>query len=290
MSQRLRRGIVIVVIGVILVGGGLFVLTAIIRQSLAVPTPPPTPLQPIAENVVVAARDIPLGALLSQSDVTTISVPVELIPRTALRDVEAVVGRISTTPLVEGELILQHHLADPTNISHDLAFVISDDQVLMAFPATDLMSTLSIIQRGDFVDILASIVQETEVVEPGGGVILEGPQTKSTLFTFNAFQRVNVTALVVDIITQESSSGATFGAGGAQATPTQPPTPSRQNIKIKAYLLALSPQDALVLKNLIDAGAIFDIVLRSPTSTTIFDLDPVMEEYIKELYGLEIIR
>jgi hypothetical protein len=53
--------------------------------------------------------------------------------------------------------------------------------------------------------------------------------------------------------------------------------------------LALSPQDALVLKHLKDMNATFDVVLRSPTSTQQFDLTPVTQEYIIELYGLEIL-
>jgi hypothetical protein len=58
---------------------------------------------------------------------------------------------------------------------------------------------------------------------------------------------------------------------------------------INAILLALNPQDALVLKHLKDTGAIFDIVLRSPTSELQFDLTPVTEQYIIEFYGLEIL-
>ena len=54
-----------------------------------------------------------------------------------------------------------------------------------------------------------------------------------------------------------------------------------------ALLLALDPQDALVLKHLKDTGAIFDLVLRSPTSNLLFDLEPVTDEYLIDLYGLE---
>jgi pilus assembly protein CpaB len=59
---------------------------------------------------------------------------------------------------------------------------------------------------------------------------------------------------------------------------------------VRAYLLALNPQDALVLKHLKDNGGVFDLVLRSPTSTQSFDLTPVTQEYIVELYGLEILK
>jgi hypothetical protein len=58
---------------------------------------------------------------------------------------------------------------------------------------------------------------------------------------------------------------------------------------IKSYLLALNPQDALVLKHLKDTGAVFDIVLRAPKSSVQFDLTPVTEEYIIEYYGLQVL-
>jgi pilus assembly protein CpaB len=53
-------------------------------------------------------------------------------------------------------------------------------------------------------------------------------------------------------------------------------------------MLALAPQDALVLKHLKDTGAIFDLVLRAPTSTELFDLTPVTSQYISERYQLLI--
>jgi len=42
-----------------------------------------------------------------------------------------------------------------------------------------------------------------------------------------------------------------------------------------------------VLKHLKDSGAIFDFVLRSPTSNLLFELEPVTEDYLIDLFGLE---
>jgi pilus assembly protein CpaB len=82
---------------------------------------------------------------------------------------------------------------------------------------------------------------------------------------------------------QNQNTGVNLGDQNAQTAE------SRMNTKINSYLLALSPQDALVLKHLNDTGATFDFVIRAPTSTTQFDLTPVTAEYIVELYGLEIL-
>jgi len=61
-------------------------------------------------------------------------------------------------------------------------------------------------------------------------------------------------------------------------------------VNIEAYLLALSPQDALMLKHFKDTGATFDIVLRAPTSTTLFELQPVNQDYLVDRYGFVVMK
>jgi hypothetical protein len=114
------------------------------------------------------------------------------------------------------------------------------------------------------------------------GTTTQEQQTIARMFTFDAFQQVKISAIVADVVTESGSNSPVPGA--AQ------PTPSPANIKIKAYLLALNAQDALVLKNMQDSGAIFDIVLRSPTSNELFDISPITEEYLLQRYKLQIPR
>jgi pilus assembly protein CpaB len=147
LNRRVRIGVLIALIGIVLVVAGFVVLSNFIQQSLA-PLPPPTPVPPITQDVIVAARDVALGTLLEQSDLTIASVPVELVPRDRLTAIEQGIGRIVKSDLVQGEMVLEHKLADPTNVSRDLAFIIGDDKVLLAFPVTDLMTSLGILQRG----------------------------------------------------------------------------------------------------------------------------------------------
>jgi len=246
--------------------------------------------------VLVTTHDIPLRALLKVQDVALVEVPVELAPPNALHEISQVLDRITKIPLVTGEIVMEHHLADPTNIKQDLAFIIGDDQVLMAFPATDLMSQINMLQPGDIVDILVSIEQP---VLPGqiGSVNLfaEEGEVEEELFTFNALQRIEISAMVVEIIPTRqtgstTSSTASTGLAEAEATPQPTPTPQPSQIEPQAILIALSPQDALVLKHLKDAGGMIDIVLRAPTSDQLFELNPVMSEYLKDRYELVISR
>lgn len=282
MSSRIRS-ILIAVFGVVFVGLGLLLLARVIQPIITASSATPTPEPILSEQIFIASRDIPLGALLTETDVLLAEVPVQYIPRNAVRNIGQVLGRFTKTALVEGEMILEHHLADPTNINQDLAFILSDNHILMAFPANDLLSSLGIVQRGDLIEIFASL--PVEVDDPSADA--EEDETLTRLFTFDALQRVSITAMVVDIIPAEVE--ASENPLGQEEEPAQPTATPFPEINIQAYLLALDPQDALVLKNLRDSGAIFDIVLRSPTSNLIFELDPVMQEYIAELYGLDIL-
>jgi hypothetical protein len=164
-----------------------------------------------------------------------------------------------------------------------LSFILSDDHVLLAFPADDLMSRQSMIQRGDIIDIFATFTEQVKTVGETTTTAdqTEEPQTRT--FTVDIMQKVSITALVMDV--QEEENNSNTEANLIQSNNTQSPA----NVTVKSYLLALAPQDALILKHFNDTGAIFDLVLRAPTSTLQFDLTPVTDEYIIEFYGLEIL-
>jgi Flp pilus assembly protein CpaB len=291
LSRRVRVGILVAIVGIALAAAGIWVLSNIVQQSLA-PRPAPTPLPPATESVVMTTHAVALGTVLDTRDLKLVEVPVELAPPGTLNNIEAAVGRFSKVDLASGEVLLDHHLADPTNVSHDVAFILEDDQVLLAFPASDLMSSLSVVQRGDQVDIFVTLQQEVRIVRegPDGVLIAQGGEEEVEVvdLTFDAMQRVEITALVADIVYEEQPQQAPSVPLGGEGEPQPQPTPKPSEITVKAYLLAMSPQDALVLKHLKDIGAQFDFVLRSPTSTEIFDITPINSDYLMDRYELEI--
>ena len=188
---------------------GVLAINSVLKQSFAPPALP-TPIVEATTDVVMTTRDLAIGTVINREDIQTTSVPVDLVPRDALLSIEAALGKIANTHLIQGEMVLQHHLADPTNVSHDIGYILAEDQVLMAFPANDLMSGLGVLQRGDVVDIFASMTVE---VTPTTIAAVPGTNTQdeekiSRLFTFDAFQRVQITAIVADVVKEsESSSG-----------------------------------------------------------------------------------
>lgn len=276
------KSILVIAGGLILLAVGVFASYLLIQRVQFSQSSASASQETIKVSVVVVTRDLFLGDRLASTDLKLVSVPVEIAPRDAISKLDEVVNKITKTDLVQGEMVLAHNLADPTNNNGDLSFVLGDDQVLMAFPAKDLMSQESIIQRGDVVDIFATFVERIKVTNvttatTAGQIALSEDRT----FTVDAMQKVSVTALVLGVQTGQSNAAPLAGGTNQTASAVKP--------KINAYLLALNPQDALVLKHLKDTNAIFDIVLRAPTSTTQFNLTPVTEDYVIEHYGLQVI-
>ena len=269
--------------GLVLVAVGVFASILLIQRFQQTQPQAVVMEEVIKTDVAVLTRDLRLGDRIGQTDVELASVPVEIAPRNAISNLEDAVGKIIKADLIQGQMVLTHNLADPTNNNRDLSFILNEDHVLLAFPADDLMSRESIIQRGDIIDVFATFTQRVRTIGDTAVTAEQEPETRT--FTVDTLQNVNITALIVDIIEQDTGGDAGLfqGDGNNQQAQAQPRTRTR------AYLLALNPQDALVLKHLKDTGAIFDLVLRAPTSTAQFDLTPVTEEYIVEFYGLEIL-
>ncbi|PWB55547.1 MAG: hypothetical protein C3F13_04500 [Anaerolineales bacterium] len=275
MNRRVLIGILIAIVGIGLIGLGILAINRVLKQSFAPPAQP-TAVVEATTDVVITTRDLAVGTVLTREDLQTATIPVTLVPRDALLSIESALGKIAAVHLIQGEMVLQHHLADPTNIAHDIGYIIGDDQVLMAFQPGDLMTSLGILQRGDNIDLFATM---TVAVTPTNITIVGTEQEpEPRTFTFDSFQRVQISAIVADVIADSGSSG-------------QPqPTPSPQDIRVRAYLLALNAQDALVLKHMIDSGANFTLVLRSPTSSQLFEVSPVTEEYLLQRFQLQAPR
>jgi len=281
LSKKVKL-IFMILAGLILVAIGVFASFLLIQRFQASQAPAVVVEDVVKTDVVVLTRDLSLGDRIQAGDVELVSVPVEIAPRNAITAVELAVDKIIKTDLIQGEMLLAHNLANPTNNNKDLSFILSDDHVMMAFPAEDLMSRESMVQRGDIVDIFATFQQRVKTVEEVTTTTGEPAEPEMRTFTVDIMQKVNITAMVLDVIAQEEADTGLLPEDGGQAAP---PSATRT----RAYLLALRPQDALILKHLKDTGAIFDLVLRAPTSTVQFELTPVTEEYIVEFYGLEIL-
>ena len=294
MKRFGSRGILLIIAGILFVALGIFVVWSLVQNVLTPPAPLTQPPM-VTEKVLVTSRGIPLAAVLAPDDLKLVDMPVEFVPRNRMTDTNDAVGKVVNIPMVAGEMVLPHHLVDPSNvIDRTLAFSLEDHEVLMAFPIVDLMSSLNILKKGDLVDILVTGSYQVA----GGGALLGGEveeEETTKTYTLDAMQRITISAVVLDVVqapqadpTAQIEPEALLTPGAAATpTPLPPPESSRLESKPIALMLALAPQDALVLKHLKDSGAIFDLVLRAPTSTELFDTVPVTSEYLIERFQLQ---
>ncbi len=294
MKRLGRRGILLIIAGILFVALGIFVVWSLVQNVL---TPPAPITQPsvVTEKVLVTSRGIPMAAVLAPDDLKLVDMPVGFVPRNRMTDTNDAVGKVVNIPMVAGEMILPHHLVDPSNvIDRTLAFSLEDHEVMMAFPIVDLMSRLNILKKGDLVDILVTGSYQVA----GGGALLGAEEEEETkTYTFDAMQRITISAVVLDVVqvpqptptAQIEPETLLTPDAGATPMPTSlpPPESSRLESAPIALMLALAPQDALVLKHLKDTGAIFDLVLRAPTSTELFDTVPVTSEYLIERFQIQ---
>jgi len=236
-------------------------------------------------NVVVANRAIMTGQVLTEEDVMLQKVSLKVAPEDALHHLQDAVGQMALTDIYSGEVLLAQRLTNPDIISGDgrIAAVVGEDQVLMALATTDLMSNIGLLKPGDRIDLLFSLdVPYSEMSQvasqENGKVILQAlPQQQSKQATSIALENVTIAAIVgPNAPASEKDSGQLLGGEKSGSSSKKP----------GAVLISIMPQDALMIKYLRDAGAIFDFVLRSPSSERPSDTKPVDMTYIINRYQI----
>ena len=222
--------------------------------------------------VVIVTRGISARSVLGATDLEPKGVSEESIPQGAIMKVEDALGKVALSDLYAGEVVLTQRLVDPNVTARDgrTALVLAKDKVLMAFPAKDLMSRIDVLKPGDSVDLLFSFdfPKSTEFDDrPGTGV--GGAFDQTELSTFGLLHNVTISAVIGG---EPPDSGGSSGNNKKKAP--------------DALLLTLSPQDALIVKYMRDAGGVADVVLRSPGDDRPSSTDPVDVDYIKNRYSI----
>jgi len=271
------------------IGGGIFLallagaLVFMMMRATALPSQAPVPqAEGPRVRVVVAARDIPQHTVIKETDVSVKEVPAEAVPDEAMLSVESVLGKIAQDTISSGAILDANRLASYAPGSGEVVFttlgdqvvLAQEDQVLLAIPPRDLMSAEFLVV-GNHVDVLVSLPQEAEGAVSEGPAPEEEPPEGAQPELITAYTIQNAEVAMV----KYSGDGAS--KGGDEKGETQPSSSAPQ-----ALLIALDPQDALILKHLIDRGAIIDLALRAPTSDQLFDTQPVDRDYLYDRYQL----
>ncbi len=260
-----KRGWLWMVMGVALAFLAAIMVYRVVSASSGQTAAPPTKTQ----SVIVATQDIPRGTVIDKTMVTVRDVPAELVPVGAATTLDDVVEKMVVVDIKRGEILLRDRLETPTNVTRNFGLVIPHGKVLIALPADDLINRVGVLQPGDKVDILFSLNY--------------GQGNPTEMVTLDALQDIAIQAVVMPPEARIAQKVA--GQLGAQGQQTlQQASGAFQ----RAILVAVDPQDALLIKYLKDTGAVLDFALRAPDDTSKPLLDAVTLKYLIDTYGLDI--
>lgn len=208
----------------LLMGSALAIVVGIAMYSLIAATQGAR--QPLVP-VVVARYDIPERTLFTAANVDDLlqisHLPAEIVPRRALAEPLAVIGKATTTSLQAGEILLNSpdRIAASEGPSARPAATIPRDKVALAINATESVNVAGTLQAGDRVDVIA-----TWNVPDGASI------------TQHLFQDIRV-----------------FAAGRWQ-------TDARAPQQAGTVTLLLDHQEALILEYLLQTGGHISLALR----------------------------
>jgi Flp pilus assembly protein CpaB len=262
-----RRGIIWIAAGLILAllaaGLSYYAFQLLLnQQEQAAPVEVKT-----TQAVVVANQLINQRAVIRSADVGTEERPLEEVPSGAIFKTEDAIGSIADRSIQPGQVLLTQYLAEeieefePEVITETLDFneALGEDLVAFAMPVTGRLAQEGILLPGDRVDLLFS----TDVVGEE-----EGTGGKVAVYAIQDLQ-------VLQVIYKPPPPPPKTEEG-------PPPTPAPP--EPKTLILAIDPQDAVVLKYALDIQASMELALRAEENERFFDVDSVTINTISERY------
>lgn len=234
------------------------------------------------QYVVVARLPLAAGTTLNAENIAL--EPRASIPSGAIVNTQDALNKLTLRPIPQGAIILVQDVdsIDVTGTyttTRNFPFLLGDDKIAVAMPADDIVSKLRAVLPGDHVDLLVTldIILETpmypqEVLAAEEGLeIIERDQSLDQASVL-ALQNLEVLQIL-----QEPQPEAPAPEEGATIEPP-----------LRALILKIDPQDAVILKYLIDSEAKIDIALRSPLNGTLFEVDAVNINYLMLRYGIPL--
>jgi pilus assembly protein CpaB len=263
-----RRALLLVVIGLLAaVSASVVAYYLVTNVSRPVEQPVSTGPTPMPQrDVVIAATDIAANSVITRSQVTTASYPVNLIPADAIGSISEVVNTTAKSAVFSGQILLVRQFMAAQGRT-GASVNIPPGKVLIAFPSTDMLNATGAVQPGDHVDIMISI--------PISGT------TRLDAGTSEDTQLLPGQRALVSQVTLQNIEVYTVG----QWTPPgqEANTDTRNALKIITFIV--DHQEALILKFVKDSGGTIDLAVRSAADNQNVQTDPVTLDYLVDLYG-----
>ena len=188
--------------------------------------------KPVATaSMVSAAKDIPLGAVLQQSDLSTITIA-GTAPKGAIYKPEQAIGRGAITQIPQGEPILESQLAG-LGSGGGLAPTIPDGMRASAVRVDEVVGVAGFVIPGMRVDVLVS-------GNPPGAGAADGIVTKTIL------QNIQVLSAGTDIQRDAAGKPQQVQVVTLLVTPEQAQTLSLASNSLKVQLVLRNPLDTKI--------------------------------------------
>ncbi len=269
--MKRRRGILWLTAGLVLAllaaGISYFTFQRAVAQRASASEEKPT------QTVVVAKQLINERAVIRLADIGTEERLVEEVPSGAVFKTDDAVGRIAARSISPGQVLLAQNLiesfpstgiepADVVTSTVNFNQILGEDLVAFALPVTDKLSKEGILLTGDHVDLLFSTDVVGEQEESGGKV------------SIYAIQDLEVLQIIYQQPPADKEEDKKKDNAEAEPPALQP----------KTLILAMEPQDTVVLKYALDTQSPIDLVLRGEDNRRFFDVDAVHINTISERY------
>src|SRR5690606_8647896 len=123
-------------------------------------------------NVVFATQTVPAKTQLTADMLEVRPMPVGFVPRGALQSRADAVGRVTTVPLAEGEMLLAaKHTGEETKAG--LAYHVPPGYRAVSLPVNDIGGVGGFLQAGDRVDVIVSFHDPEDETGWRGVTVLE---------------------------------------------------------------------------------------------------------------------
>jgi pilus assembly protein CpaB len=222
-----RRLLTILLIAFVIAGFSAFLVYRLVGVRLAASRPMAT------TQVVAAAKDIPLGAVLTKDDLTTITIA-GTAPKGTIAKMDEAVGRGVISEIFQGEPILESRLAG-IGSGGGLAPTIPQGMRACAVRVDEVVGVAGFVIPGSRVDVLVS------GSAPGGNGS-QGIETQTLL------QNIQVLSAGQDIAKDNEGKPQQVQVVNLLVTPEQAETLSLVSNTLKIQLVLRNPLDTQIAK------------------------------------------
>ena len=222
-----RRLLTILLIAFVIAGFCAWLVYRLVGVRLAASRPMAT------TQVVAAAKDIPLGAVLTKADLTTITIA-GTAPKGTILKMDEAVGRGVISEIFQGEPILESRLAG-IGSGGGLAPTIPQGMRACAVRVDEVVGVAGFVIPGSRVDVLVS-------GNPPGPEASQGIETQTLL------QNIQVLSAGTDIAKDNEGKPQQVQVVNLLVTPEQAETLSLASNSLKIQLVLRNPLDTQMAK------------------------------------------